>query len=138
MLIEEKINKIKDDFSFFENWEDKYQYLIDLGKKLPDLNDIYKKDEFRVQGCTSNLWVVPQFNDDKLTFLGASDSVIVQGLFYLVKYVYDNEYPKTIINKPLDFFDEIGLSSHLGPSRANGLNSLKKLINSIATELQKN
>ena len=138
MLIEEKINKIKDDFSFFENWEDKYQYLIDLGKKLPDLNDIYKKDEFRVQGCTSNLWVVPQFNDDKLTFLGASDSVIVQGLFYLVKYVYDNEYHKTIINTPLDFFDEIGLSSHLGPSRANGLNSLKKLINSIATELQKN
>lgn len=138
MLIEEKINKIKDDFSFFENWEDKYQYLIDLGKKLPDLKDIYKKDEFRVQGCTSNLWVVPQFNDHKLTFLGASDSVIVQGLFYLVKYVYDNEYPKTIINKPLDFFDEIGLSSHLGPSRANGLNSLKKLINSIATELQKN
>jgi cysteine desulfuration protein SufE len=138
MLIEEKINKIKDDFSFFENWEDKYQYLIDLGKKLPDLKDIYKKDEFRVQGCTSNLWVVPQFNDDKLTFLGSSDSVIVQGLFYLVKYVYDNEYPKTIINKPLDFFDEIGLSSHLGPSRANGLNSLKKLINSIATELQKN
>lgn len=138
MLIEEKINKIKDDFSFFENWEDKYQYLIDLGKKLPDLKDIYKKDEFRVQGCTSNLWVVPQFNNDKLTFLGASDSVIVQGLFYLVKYVYDNEYPKTIINKPLDFFDEIGLSSHLGPSRANGLNSLKKLINSIATELQKN
>ena len=138
MLIEEKINKIKDDFSFFENWEDKYQYLIDLGKKLPDLKDMYKKDEFRVQGCTSNLWVVPQFNDDKLTFLGASDSVIVQGLFYLVKYVYDNEYPKTIINKPLDFFDEIGLSSHLGPSRANGLNSLKKLINSIATELQKN
>ena len=138
MLIEEKINKIKDDFSFFENWEDKYQYLIDLGKKLQDLKDIYKKDEFRVQGCTSNLWVVPQFNDDKLTFLGASDSVIVQGLFYLVKYVYDNEYPKTIINNPLDFFDEIGLSSHLGPSRANGLNSLKKLINSIATELQKN
>ena len=138
MLIEEKINKIKDDFSFFENWEDKYQYLIDLGKKLPDLKDMYKKDEFRVQGCTSNLWVVPQFNDDKLTFLGASDSVIVQGLFYLVKYVYDNENPKTIINKPLDFFDEIGLSSHLGPSRANGLNSLKKLINSIATELQKN
>jgi len=138
MLIEEKINKIKDDFSFFENWEDKYQYLIDLGKKLPDLKDIYKKDEFRVQGCTSNLWVVPQLNDDKLTFLGASESVIVQGLFYLVKYVYDNEYPKTIINKPLDFFDEIGLSSHLGPSRANGLNSLKKLINSIATELQKN
>ena len=138
MLIEEKTNKIKEEFSSFENWEDKYQYLIDLGKKLPELKDIYKKDEFRIQGCTSNLWMIPQYNDNKLTFLGASDSVIVQGLFYLVKYVYDNEYPETIINEPLNFFDEIGLSSHLGPSRANGLNSLKKQIKQVATELQKN
>ena len=138
MLIEEKINKIKEDFSFFENWEDKYQYLIDLGKKLPALESQYKKDEFRVQGCTSNLWVVPKYHNNRLTFLGASDSVIVQGLFYLVKYVFDNEYPETIISEPLDFFDEIGLSSHLGPSRANGLNSLKKQIKNLATELQKN
>lgn len=138
MLIEEKINKIKEDFSFFENWEDKYQYLIDLGKKLPLLENRYKKDEFRVQGCTSNLWVVPKYHNNKLTFLGASDSVIVQGLFYLVKYVLDNEYPKTIISEPLDFFDEIGLSSHLGPSRSNGLNSLKRQIKNLATELQKN
>ena len=138
MLIEEKINKIKEDFSFFENWEDKYQYLIDLGKKLPELESQYKKEEFRVQGCTSNLWVVPQYHNNTLTFLGASDSVIVQGLFYLVKYVFDNEYPETIINEKLDFFDEIGLSSHLGPSRANGLNSLKKQIKNLATELQKN
>ena len=138
MLIEEKINKIKEDFSFFENWEDKYQYLIDLGKKLPLLENQYKKDEFKVQGCTSNLWVVPKYHNNKLTFLGASDSVIVQGLFYLVKYVLDNEYPKTIISEPLDFFDEIGLSSHLGPSRSNGLNSLKRQIKNLATELQKN
>ena len=138
MLIEEKINKIKEDFSFFESWEDKYQYLIDLGKKLPLLENQYKKDEFRVQGCTSNLWVVPKYHNNKLTFLGASDSVIVQGLFYLVKYVLDNEYPKTIISEPLDFFDEIGLSSHLGPSRSNGLNSLKRQIKNLATELQKN
>ena len=130
--------KIKEDFSFFENWEDKYQYLIDLGKKLPLLENQYKKDEFRVQGCTSNLWVVPKYHNNKLTFLGASDSVIVQGLFYLVKYVLDNEYPKTIISEPLDFFDEIGLSSHLGPSRSNGLNSLKRQIKNLATELQKN
>jgi cysteine desulfuration protein SufE len=138
MLIEEKINKIKEDFSFFENWEDKYQYLIDLGKKLPVLESQYKNDDFRVQGCTSNLWVVPKYHNNRLTFLGASDSVIVQGLFYLVKYVFDNENPETIISEPLDFFDEIGLSSHLGPSRANGLNSLKKQIKNLATELQKN
>ena len=81
---------------------------------------------------------MPKYHNNKLTFLGASDSVIVQGLFYLVKYVLDNEYPKTIISEPLDFFDEIGLSSHLGPSRSNGLNSLKRQIKNLATELQKN
>jgi cysteine desulfuration protein SufE len=138
MSIQEKINQIKDDFSYFDNWEDKYQYLIDLGKKLPRLEDKFKNEDFRVQGCNSNLWVIPQLSEDKLTFIGASDSVIVQGLFYLVQYVYNNERPQTILDQPLDFFDEIGLSSHLGPSRSNGLNSLKKRIFSIATELTKN
>ena len=138
MSIQEKINQIKEDFSYFDNWEDKYQYLIYLGKKLPKLEDKFKNEDFRVQGCTSNLWVIPQLSEDKLTFIGASDSVIVQGLFYLVQYVYNNERPQTILDQQLDFFDEIGLSSHLGPSRSNGLNSLKKRIFSIATELTKN
>ena len=135
MVIKEKINKIKEDFSFFDDWEDKYQYLIDLGKKLPELEDIYKTEEYRVKGCNSNLWVVPQINEGKMIFLGSSDSVIVQGLFFLVQFVYSNEQPQTILNEPLDFFDEIGLSSHLGPSRTNGFNSLKKYINQVATEL---
>ena len=117
MLIQEKINQIKEDFSYFDNWEDKYQYLIDLGKKLPKLDEKYKTEDFRVQGCTSNLWVIPKLSNDKLKFIGASDSVIVQGLFYLVQFVYNDEEPKTILKQPLDFFDEIGLSSHLGPSR---------------------
>ena len=138
MSIQEKINQIKEDFSYFDNWEDKYQYLIDLGKKLPKLEDKFKNEDFRVQGCNSNLWVISQLSEDKLTFIGASDSVIVQGLFYLVQYVYNNERPQTILDQPLDFFDEIGLSSHLGPSRSNGLNSLKKRIFSIAIELTKN
>ena len=107
MSIQEKINQIKEDFSYFDNWEDKYQYLIDLGKKLPKLEDKFKNEDFRVQGCTSNLWVIPQLSEDKLTFIGASDSVIVQGLFYLVQYVYNNERPQTILDQPLDFFDEI-------------------------------
>ena len=138
MSIQEKINQIKEDFSYFDNWEDKYQYLIDLGKKLPRLEDKFKNEDFRVQGCNSNLWVISRLSEDKLTFIGASDSVIVQGLFYLVQYVYNNERPQTILDQPLDFFDEIGLSSHLGPSRSNGLNSLKKRIFSIAIELTKN
>ena len=114
MLIHEKINKIKEDFSFFDNWEDKYQYLIDLGKKLPELEDGFKTEEYRVQGCTSNLWMVTKY------------------------YVYNQETPESIINNPLSFFEEIGLSSHLGQSRSNGLNSLRKKIASIATELSNN
>ena len=105
MVIKEKINKIKEDFSFFDDWEDKYQYLIDLGKKLPKLDDIYKTEEYRVKGCNSNLWVAPQLKEGKMIFLGSSDSVIVQGLFYLVQFIYNNEQPQTILNEPLDFFN---------------------------------
>ena len=137
MVIKEKINKIKEDFSFFDDWEDKYQYLIDLGKKLPELENIYKTEEYRIKGCNSNLWVVPRIKEGKMIFLGSSDSVIVQGLFFLVQFIYNNEEPQTILNEPLDFFNEIGLSSHLGPSRTNGFNSLKKQINQVATELSK-
>jgi len=138
MLIQEKINKIKEDFSYFDNWEDKYQYLIDLGKKLPDLEEKFKIEKFRIQGCTSNLWVVPEFKDNLITLKGASDSVIVQGLFYLIYFVYSEEAPSAILDNPMDFFDEIGLSTHLGPSRSNGLNSLKKQIITIATQLSQN
>ena len=138
MLIREKINKIKEDFSYFDNWEDKYQYLIDLGKKLPNLEEKFKIDKFRIQGCTSNLWVVPEFKDNLIKLKGASDSVIVQGLFYLIYFVYSEESPSVILDNPMDFFDEIGLSSHLGPSRSNGLNSLKKQIITIATQLSQN
>ena len=137
MVIKEKINKIKEDFSFFDDWEDKYQYLIDLGKKLPELDDVYKTEEYRIKGCNSNLWVVSEIKEEKMIFLGSSDSVIVQGLFFLVQFIYNNEEPQTILNEPLDFFNEIGLSSHLGPSRTNGFNSLKKQINQVATELSK-
>ena len=138
MLIQEKINKIKEDFSYFDNWEEKYQYLIDLGKKLPDLEEKFKIEKFRIQGCTSNLWVVPEFKDNQISLKGASDSVIVQGLFYLIYFVYSEETPSEILDNPMDFFDEIGLSSHLGPSRSNGLNSLKKQIITIATQLSQN
>ena len=138
MLIQEKINKIKEDFSFFDNWEEKYQYLIDLGRKLPNLEEKFKIEKFRIQGCTSNLWVVPEFKDNLITLKGGSDSVIVQGLFYLIYFVYSEEAPSTILDNPMDFFDEIGLSYHLGPSRSNGLNSLKKQIITIATELSQN
>ena len=87
MVIKEKINKIKEDFSFFDDWEDKYQYLIDLGKKRPELEDTYKTEEYRVKGCNSNLWIVSKIKEGKMILLCSSDSVIVQGLFFLVQFI---------------------------------------------------
>ena len=81
MSIQEKINQIIENFSYFDNWENRYEYLIDLGKKLPKIDEDLKINEFRVQGCTSNLWVIPEINKNIINFKGASDSVIVQGLF---------------------------------------------------------
>jgi cysteine desulfuration protein SufE len=94
MVIKEKINKIKEDFSFFDDWENKYQYLIDLGKKLPELDDVYKTEEYRIKGCNSNLWVVSEIKEGKMIFLGSSDSVIVQGLFFLVQFIIIMKNPK--------------------------------------------
>jgi len=89
-------------------------------------------DEFKVQGCTSNLWVIPKVDGDIISFNGASDSVIVQGLFAILSTVYSGETAKEIINNPPNFLEKIELKEHLGPSRANGLNSLIKHINSVA------
>ena len=88
MSIQEKINQIKENFSYFDNWEDRYEYLIDLGKKIPVLDESFKIDEFKVQGCSSNLWVIPEIKEDIIYFQGGSDSVIVQGLFAILCMVY--------------------------------------------------
>ena len=132
MSMQEKINQIIENFSYFDNWENRYEYLIDLGKKLPKLDNKLKIDEFKIQGCTSNLWVVPEINKNIIKFKGASDSVIVQGLFAILSNVYSGATAIEIINNPPDFLEKIELKEHLGPSRANGLNSLIKYLNSVA------
>tara|TARA_B110001452_G_C14912243_1_gene318829 strand:- start:84 stop:497 length:414 start_codon:yes stop_codon:yes gene_type:complete len=132
MSIQEKINQIIENFSYFDNWENRYEYVIDLGKKIPKIDQSLMIDEFKVQGCTSNLWVIPEVDDNIISFNGASDSVIVQGLFAILSSVYSGETAKEIINNPPNFLEKIELKEHLGPSRANGLNSLIKHINSVA------
>ena len=132
MSIQEKINQIIENFSYFDNWENRYEYVIDLGKKIPKIDQNLMIDEFKVQGCTSNLWVIPEVDGNIISFNGASDSVIVQGLFAILSSVYSGETAKEIINNPPNFLEKIELKEHLGPSRANGLNSLIKHINSVA------
>ena len=132
MSIQEKINQIIENFSYFDNWENRYEYVIDLGKKIPKIDQNLMIDEFKVQGCTSNLWVIPEVDGNIISFNGASDSVIVQGLFAILSSVYSGETAEEIINNPPNFLEKIELKEHLGPSRANGLNSLIKHINSVA------
>ena len=132
MSIQEKINQIIENFSYFDNWENRYEYVIDLGKKIPKIDQSLMIDEFKVQGCTSNLWVIPEVDGNIISFNGASDSVIVQGLFAILSSVYSGETAEEIINNPPNFLEKIELKEHLGPSRANGLNSLIKHINSVA------
>ena len=132
MSIQEKINQIIENFSYFDNWENRYEYVIDLGKKIPKIDRNLMIDEFKVQGCASNLWVIPKVDGNIISFNGASDSVIVQGLFAILSSVYSGETAEEIINNPPNFLEKIELKEHLGPSRANGLNSLIKHINSVA------
>ena len=132
MSIQENINQIIENFSYFDNWENRYEYVIDLGKKMPKIDESLKIDEFKVQGCTSNLWVIPEIKGNKINFNGASDSVIVQGLFAILSSVYSGSTAKEIINNPPTFLEKIELKEHLGPSRANGLNSLIKHLNLFA------
>ena len=103
MSIQEKINQIIENFSYFDNWEDRYEYVIDLGKKIPKIDMTLMIDEFKVQGCASNLWVVPEVNGNVITFNGASDSVIVQGLFAILSNVYSGATAEEIINNPPTF-----------------------------------
>lgn len=134
MSISEKINNIVDNFSYFDNWEDRYEYLIDLGKKMPAIDQKFKIEKFKIQGCSSNLWVVPEIKDKLIFFNGASDSVIVQGLLALFCEVYSGSTGIEILNSPPDFIEKINLKEHLGPSRSNGLNALIKKLNYIAEQ----
>ncbi|MAV83015.1 MAG: Fe-S cluster assembly protein SufE [Pelagibacteraceae bacterium] len=135
MSIQEKINELVENFSYFDNWEDKYEYIIDLGKKIPKLDEKYKKNEFKIQGCTSNLWLVPIIDGKKIFFNGGSDSVIIQGLFAIIAKIYSGEQAKDILDNKPDFLTTINLKEHLGPSRSNGLNSLIKKIQSTANSV---
>ena len=118
--------ELMDDFSMFETWEEKYEYLIDLGKKLSPLDLSFKTDDYKIKGCQSSVWIHSSYKDGLVYFEGDSDAVIVKGLVSLMIMVLNGQAPKDIVDAPLAFIDSIGLSSHLAQTRSNGLRAMIK------------
>jgi cysteine desulfuration protein SufE len=118
--------EIVSEFALFDSWDDKYEYIIDLGKRLPPLDPKYKTDENRVRGCQSSVWLVADFKDGKLFFQADSDAVIVKGLISMLIRVLNKRTPDEIIEAKMDFIREIGMTTHLAQTRSNGLLSMVK------------
>jgi cysteine desulfuration protein SufE len=130
--IEEIEQEIIEEFSLFDSWDDKYEYIIDLGKKLQPLDDQYKKDENKVKGCQSTVWLVADYKDGRIYYKAESDAVIVKGLISMLIRVLSGQTPDDIVNAKLDFIREIGMMSHLAQTRSNGLLSMVKQMKNYA------
>ena len=136
MTIKEQQDEIIADFELFGDWMDKYEYIIQLGKDLPLIDPQYKIDENLIRGCQSKVWMHAEFKDGKIFFTADSDAVITKGLVSLVILVLSGHTPKEIVDADLYFIDAIGLSSHLSPTRSNGLLSMVKQIKMYALAYQ--
>ena len=128
-----EIDELIEDFSFFESWEDKYQYLIDMGRNVPQMADELKIDENKLRGCQSIVYFSSCYNDDgTITFIANSDAAIVQGLIALMLKVFSEKKPQEILDTDISFLKQIGLDEHLSPTRKNGLSSLVSSIKNAA------
>jgi len=134
--IEDIQNEIIDEFSMFEDWEERYQYMIDLGKSLPLINEEFKTESNIIKGCQSKVWVHAVLNDNKVVFTADSDAIITKGIIAILIRAVSNQEPSDIIKANTDFIDEIGLKEHLSPTRANGLVSMVKEIKMYAIAYQ--
>jgi cysteine desulfuration protein SufE len=137
MTIQETQDEIIADFELFGDWMDKYEYIIQLGKELPMIDAQYKTEENLIKGCQSRVWMHAEIRDGKLFFTADSDAVITKGLVSLVIKVLSGQTPAAIVESDLYFVDAIGLSSHLSPTRSNGLLSMIKQIKLYAFAYQK-
>ena len=134
----ENIETLYDNFSFLESWEDKYQYLLDLGEKLEPLEACYQKDEFKVAGCQSQVWLVPEIKDGKFYFKATSDAMMVRGIIYVLKSIYQGKDIIEIKNIEVEkIFATLGLEGHLSSSRRNGMLSMVEKIRFYAENAEK-
>ncbi|MES1216285.1 MAG: SufE family protein [Bacteroidota bacterium] len=130
--IEEIEDEIIEEFSLFDSWDDKYEYIIDLGQRLTPLDDKYKVDENKVRGCQSIVYLVADHRDGKIFYTADSDAIIVRGLISMLIRVLSGQAPDDIINAKLDFINKIGMMSHLAQTRSNGLLSMVKQMKNYA------
>ena len=124
--------EIIEEFALFDSWDDKYEYIIDLGKKLPMLEEEHKKDDNRVRGCQSTVWLVSDYRNGNIYFKADSDSVIVKGLISMLIRVLSGHTPDEILEARLDFIQKIGMNTHLAQTRSNGLLSMVKQMKNFA------
>ena len=134
MSIQEKQQEIIDEFAIYDDWMDKYEYIIELGKSVPTLSPELKTTERLIEGCQSNVWLATDIKDGKMQFSADSDAIITKGIIGLLIHVYNNESPAAILQAELFFINEIGLAEHLSPTRANGLLSMVKRMKTEALQ----
>jgi cysteine desulfuration protein SufE len=120
--------EIVDEFSMLDDWMDRYEYIIELGKSLPLIKEEFKLDENLINGCQSKVWLHSKIENDTIQFTGDSDAILTKGIVALLLRVFNGQKPEAILNANMDFIDEIGLKEHLSPTRANGLVSMIKQI----------
>ena len=128
MTIEEIQNEIISEFDMFNDWTEKYEYIIDLGKSLPVIKTQYKTQENIIRGCQSKVWLYAENIDNKLIFTADSDAIITKGIIAILIRTFSNQSAEEIINAKTDFIEKIGLKEHLSQTRANGLSSMIKQI----------
>ena len=126
MPIPEIESRIIEEFSMFDDWMDKYNYLIELGKTLPVIEEQYKTDQYLITGCQSKVWLHASLKDGRVIFRGDSDAIITKGIVNLLIRVLSDQTPEDIIETKLSFIDHIGLQEHLSPTRSNGLSAMIK------------
>ena len=136
MQIQEIQDEIVDEFAMFEDWMQRYEYMIELGKALPLIEDRFKTDDNIIKGCQSKVWVHAELEADKLVFTADSDAIITKGIIAILIRAFSNQKPADIIEANTDFIDEIGLKEHLSPTRANGLVSMIKQLKLYAVAYQ--
>lgn len=132
MTIKEIQDEIVDEFSMFDDWMQRYEYIIELGKSLPLIDEQYKTEDNIIKGCQSKVWVHGEKNDDKIVFTADSDAILTKGIIAILIRTFSNQKAIDILNATTDFIDEIGLKEHLSPTRANGLVSMIKQIKMYA------
>lgn len=136
MTITELQEEIIDEFSMFEDWMERYEHIIDLGKSLPLIDETYKIDQNLIKGCQSKVWLHSELVDGKLVFTADSDAILTKGIVALLLRVFNEQAPAAIIDADISFIDQIELKEHLSPTRANGLVSMIKQIKLYALAFQ--